>query len=155
LTRILQDYLELIAENANNGDVSAKAYALHSLIRTKATPYADVNWLRKFLMVTDHVKSRVLSYTGALCHVQSEALELCLAGALVGGQVPDIYDHAAIELGNLRTAGAISCDEYYWHLDKLKADWSEVACSQGQWQDVIGAWSPFQLGAFCCLRGCC
>ena len=71
--------------------------------------------------------------------MQSEALELCLAGALVGRQVPDVYDRAAIELGNLRTAGAISHDEYYWHLDKLKADWSKVAHGQGQQWDVIGA----------------
>ncbi len=155
MTGILQDYLELIAENANDGDVGAKAYALRSLIRTEAAPYVDVDWLRKFPMVTDHVKSQVLSYTSALCHAQSEALELCLAGALVGRQVPDVYDCAAIELGDLRTAGAISRDEYYWHLDKLKADQSEVARGRGQRRDVIGAQSPFQLGAFCCLRGCC
>ncbi|KAH9029226.1 hypothetical protein EDB84DRAFT_1439407 [Lactarius hengduanensis] len=116
------DYLRLMADMANNGDMGADAYALRTRVRNEAAPYADVNWLLEFPMITEHVRNRVLVYTGVLCRTQRTVLEQCLEGSLVREQVPDIYDRAAIGFDELRSSGEMSREEYHWHISKLRAD---------------------------------
>ncbi|KAH9025617.1 hypothetical protein EDB84DRAFT_1440359 [Lactarius hengduanensis] len=106
------DYLRLMADMANNGDMGADAYALRTRVRNEAAPYADVNWLLEFPMITEHVRNRVLR----------TVLEQCLEGSLVREQVPDIYDRAAIGFDELRSSGEMSREEYHWHISKLRAD---------------------------------
>ncbi|KAH9031525.1 hypothetical protein EDB85DRAFT_2146084 [Lactarius pseudohatsudake] len=118
----LWDYLRLMADIANNGDMGADAYTLRTCVRTEAAPYADVNWLLEFPMITEHVRNRVLVYTAVLCRTQRTVLEQCLEGSLVHEQVPDIYDRAASEFDELRSAGEMSREEYHWHISKLRAD---------------------------------
>ncbi|KAH9174085.1 hypothetical protein EDB89DRAFT_2068038 [Lactarius sanguifluus] len=125
------DYLRLLADVANDGDMGSDAYALRSLVKTEAARFADVDWLNKFPMITDHVQSRVLLYTGVLCRTQTAALEQCLAGSLVRAQVPDIYDRAAIEFDELRSAGEISREDYYWFLSKLRDERLAVVAKRG------------------------
>ncbi|KAH9027546.1 hypothetical protein EDB85DRAFT_2148466 [Lactarius pseudohatsudake] len=122
VTASYQDYLRLMADMANNGDMGADAYALRTRVRNEAAPYADVNWLLEFPMITEHVRNRVLVYTGVLCRTQRTVLEQCLEGSLVREQVPDIYDHAAIGFDELRSSGEMSREEYHWHISKLRAD---------------------------------
>ncbi|KAH9165158.1 hypothetical protein EDB89DRAFT_1911645 [Lactarius sanguifluus] len=136
------DYLRLLADIANDGDMGSDAYALRSLVKTEAARFADVDWLNKFLMITNHVQSRVLLYTGVLCRLkfgmqadihrtQTATLEQCLAGSLVRAQVPDIYDRAAIEFDELWSAGEISREDYYWFLSKLRDERLAVVAKWG------------------------
>ena len=47
---------------------------------------------------------------------------LCLAGSLIREQVPDIYDRAALEFEELRSANKVSREEYHWLISKLQAE---------------------------------
>ncbi|KAH9075647.1 hypothetical protein EDB83DRAFT_2312085 [Lactarius deliciosus] len=103
------DYLCLMADIANDGDVGSEAYALCSLVRTKAAPFANVD-------------CQLLLYTGVLYCTQTAALEQCLVGLLVREQVPDIYDRAALEFKELWSANKVSREEYHWLISKLWAE---------------------------------
>ncbi|KAH9172586.1 hypothetical protein EDB89DRAFT_1906084 [Lactarius sanguifluus] len=125
------DYLRLLADIANDGDMGSDAYALRSLVKTEAACFVDVDWLNKFPMITNHIQSRVLLYTGVLCRMQTAALEQCLAGLLVHAQVPNIYDRATIKFDELRSAGKISREDYYWFLSKLRDERLVVVAKRG------------------------